>query len=92
MLEIYNLVLIGLGENRLAAIDDDSEPRRKLDAVYDNVLAQITVGGPEKGWKFAKIKNVNVNIDSSTVTALADYYGTVADTVLVTTFAVHNLI
>lgn len=91
-LEIYNLVLVGLGGDRLATITDDAEPRRKLDAIYDNVLAQLIISGPEKGWKFCKVKNVNVNIESSTVTAFADYSGTVTGTVKVTTFAVHNLI
>ena len=92
ILEIYNLVLVGLGGDRLATITDDSEPRRKLDAIFDNVLAQLLVSGPEKGWKFNKEKNVNVNIESSTVTAFADYSGTAAGTVLVTTSAAHNLV
>lgn len=91
-LEIYNLVLTGLGEDRLATITDDVEPRRKLDAIYDNVLVQLTVDGPEKGWKFTKVKNVNVNIESFTITAFADYSGTVADTVLVTTSAANTLV
>ena len=91
-LAIYNLTLTKLGEDRLAAVDEDNENRRKLDAVYDDVLGQVTVAGPEKGWKFAKVKSVAVDVESSTISSFADYSGTVADTVLVTTSAVHNLI
>jgi len=91
-LEIYNLALVRLGEDRLAAVDADSEPRRKLDAVYDNVLEQITIAGPQKGWKFAKVKSVIVDVESSTISSIADYSATVADTVLVTTSSAHNLL
>lgn len=90
ILEIYNLTLVRLGADRLAKIDDDSEPRRKLDAIYDNILEQVTVAGPQKGWKFAKVK-LPVSVDSTSITAFADYSGTVAGTVLVTA-ASHNLV
>lgn len=92
ILEIYNMALVKLGEDRLAAVDADSEPRRKLDAIYDNVLEQITVAGPEKGWKFAKVKSVAVDVESSTISSFADYSGTVSGTVLVTTSSDHNLL
>lgn len=72
ILEIYNLVLVRLGEDRLAAIDDDSEPRRKLDAIYDNVLLQVTVAGPEKGWKFTKIE-LPVSLRTVSITRFFDY-------------------
>lgn len=91
ILEIYNLTLVRLGEERLAAIDANSDLRRKLDAIYDNVLEQVTVGGPEKGWKFTK-KRLPVDVDSSTITSFADYSGTVSGTVLATTSSVHNLV
>jgi hypothetical protein len=92
ILEIYNLALTRLGEDRLAAITDDNENRHKLDAIYDSVLEQVTVAGPEKGWKFAKVKSVNVNVESSTISSIADYSGTVSGTILVTTSSVHNLV
>lgn len=92
VLEIYNLTLVRLGEDRLETMTDDSEPLRKLDAIYDNVLEQVTVGGPEKGWKFAKVKSVAVDVESSTISSFADYSGTVAGTVLVTTSTAHNLV
>lgn len=91
-LTIYNLALLRLGEDRLAAITDDSEPRRKLDAIYDDVLEQVTLAGPEKGWKFAKEKSVVVDVESSTILSFADYSGTVSGTVLATTSSAHNLI
>jgi len=90
ILEIYNLALVRLGEDRLVAIDADSEPRRKLDAIYDNVLEQVTVAGPQKGWKFAKTK-LPVSIDSTTITAFADYDDMFTGTVLVTA-ASHGLV
>jgi len=90
ILEIYNLALVRLGEGRLATIEDDSEPRRKLDAIYDNILEQVTVAGPQKGWKFAKVE-LPVSVDSTTITVFADYSGTVTGTVLVTA-ASHGLI
>ena len=92
ILEIYNLALVKLGAKRLATVTDNTEPRRKLDAVYDNILAQKLEKGPRYGWKFTKEPNVNINIEESTVTAFADYSGTVAGTVKVTTSAAHNLV
>lgn len=91
ILEIYNLTLVRLGENRLATITDDSEPRRKLDAIYDNVLEQVTVAGPLKGWKFAKTK-LPVSIDSTDISVFANYSGTIAGTVVVVCTADHNLV
>lgn len=91
ILEIYNLTLGRLGEDRLATITDDSEPRRKLDAIYDNVLEQVTVAGPEKGWKFTKIEP-SVDIDSIGINGIINYDAFVSGTVIFTTSAEHTLV
>jgi len=89
---IYNFALVGMGQDRLASDTADDENRRKLDAIYDDVLDQLIVDGPEKGWKFAKVKSVAIDVESSTISSFADYSGTVSGTVLVTTSSAHNLI
>jgi len=90
ILEIYNLALVRLGEDRLATIEDDSEPRRKLDAIYDNILEQVTVAGPQKGWKFAKVE-LPVSVDSASITFIHDYESEVSGTILIVS-AAHGLI
>ena len=79
-LQIYNLALSRLGDDRLASITEDSDNRRKLDAIYDQILEELTSVGPEKGWKFASITTA-VDVDSTAITAFADYSGTVSGTV-----------
>lgn len=88
-LEIYNLALTRLGANRLDSVDEDSDDRRKLDAVYDQILKELTSQGPQQGWKFATTRTSG-NINQSTITAFADYSGTVSGTVSCTATA-HGL-
>ena len=91
-LRIYNLALSRLGERRLTALDDNDENRRKLDNVYDDVLGQIITSGPEKGWKFTKVKNVGIDRESSSIASFTDYSSIVAEKVLVTTSEINSLI
>jgi hypothetical protein len=88
-LAIYNLALTRLGANRLAAVDEDSDNRRKLDAVYDQILEELTAQGPQQGWKFATTRTA-VDVEETTITAFADYSGTVTGAVSCTA-AGHNL-
>ncbi len=88
-LEIFNLALTRLGQNRLdpGEVNDDS---RKLDAIYPQVLQELTAQGPLLGWKFATI-TIAVNVDSKAITAFADYSGTETGTVSCTA-AEHGLV
>ena len=79
-LEIYNLALTRLGANRLDSLTEDSDDRRKLDAVYAQILEELTSQGPQQGWKFATIRTT-VDVSSTAITAFADYSSTVSGTV-----------
>ncbi len=87
-LVIYNSTLTRLGQNRLedGATNDNS---RALDAIYPQILDEVTAKGPEDGWKFATTRTA-VDVESTTITAFADYSSTVSGTVSCTA-AGHNL-
>ena len=88
-LQIYNLTLTRLGANRLDSITEDSDDRRKLDAMYPQILEELTAQGPQLGWKFATTRTA-VDVSSTAITAFADYSGTVSGTVSCTA-AEHGL-
>ncbi len=77
-LAIYNLTLTRLGQDRLES-GQTNDNSRKLDAIYPQQLEELTSQGPEKGWKFATIITA-VDVSSVTITAFADYSGTVTGT------------
>ena len=79
-----------LGQDRLNLITQDSDVGRTLDAIYDQILEELTAAGPQKGWKFAR-RRERIGVDSHTITIFADYSGTVADTVLCTAVS-HGLV
>jgi hypothetical protein len=91
-LGIYNLALSKIGQERIATLNEDSENRRKLDNVYDEILGQLLTSGPELGWKFTKKMNIGVDREFAAITAFANYASIVTGTVLVTTRTSHNLI
>ncbi len=88
-LEIYNLTLTRLGQNRLDS-GEENDNSRKLDAIYPQTLEEVTSQGPELGWKFATI-TIAVDVDSTAITAFADYSSTVTGTVSCTA-ADHGLV
>ena len=59
--------------------------------IYSQALAELTAEGPELGWKFATRRYNCVADDSTAVTVIADYSGTVAGTIKVTA-AAHTLV
>ncbi len=87
-LEIYNLTLTRLGAERLDE-GETNDNSRALDAIYPQILDEVTAKGPEDGWKFATIRTA-VDVESTTITAFADYSSTVSGTVSCTA-AGHNL-
>lgn len=79
-LQILNRALIRLGEDRLRSTTDDVDTARKIMAIYDSVLETVTAEGPLLGWKFARRRNT-ISVDSTDITAFADYSGTATGTV-----------
>ena len=77
-LAIYNFTLTRLGQNRLED-GETNDNSRALDAIYDQILDEVTAKGPEDGWKFATIRTA-VDVAETTITAFADYSSTVAGT------------
>lgn len=71
-LAIYNNALVRLGQDRLDSITQDSDHRRTLDAIYDQILEEVTAAGPEKGWKFARRTYHGIDDDLATITAIAN--------------------
>jgi hypothetical protein len=71
-LTIYNHALVRIGEDRLATITDDNDHRRQLDAIYPQVLEEVTVNGPEGGWKFATRTYHGIDRESFTITSIAE--------------------
>ena len=61
-----------LGQDRLNTVDQDDDTRRKLDAIYDQVLEEVTAAGPEKGWKFARRTGHGIDDDSVSITSIAN--------------------
>ena len=91
-LQTYNSALTRLAEDRLVALTDDNENRRKLDAVWDNTYGTLLEDGPEDGWKFARRSNIAVDRESTSITAFADYSTIVTGEVKVTTKTSHGLV
>ena len=85
-LTIYNHALVRLGQDRLNAIDQDSDTRRTLDAIYDQVLEELTAGGPELGWKFAT-RTVASAVNSQTIVLITNSGETVGDITVATNVA-----
>lgn len=90
--QIANAALLRLGEAVLTDIDaDGTNPANVFNAIYEVVVAEALEAGPEKGWKFARWRASSIDVDSTSVTAFADYSGTATGTVLATSTA-HGLV
>jgi len=85
--QIYNLALLRLGEDALTATTDDTTPADRCNTVYPLALAETLNMGPEKGWRFARWRISSVDLDEKSITAFADYSGTVSGTVSATATA-----
>ena len=64
--------MVRLGQDRLDSITQDSDVRRTLDAIYSQVLEEVTTAGPEKGWKFARRRYHGIDDDIATITSIAN--------------------
>lgn len=60
-LDIYNSVLIELGERKITSLSENREPRRVLDDVYDATVAECLEAGD---WNFG-LRSVKIASDSS---------------------------
>ncbi len=90
--QIANMAMTRLGEAVFTDVDSDgTNPADVVNAIWDIVNEEMLNAGPEEGWKFARWRISSVDVDSSAITAFADYSGTVTGTVLATS-ATHDLI
>ena len=90
--DISNLALVRLGEDTLTDVDaDDKTTADEINAIWTPTLEDTLNIGPEKGWRFARWRINSVDVDSTSITAVADYSSTVSGTVLVTA-AAHGLL
>ena len=87
-LQIYNMTIANMGEELLTAVAADAtgtDPNTLLNVFWDGgEVDTILEMGPEEGWRFARRTFNCMGVDSSSITAFADYSGTVAGTVLAT--------
>ena len=63
-LELYNDALIEIGERTLSSLSENREPRRVLDAVYSNVVAECLEAGQ---WTFA-VRTIQIDADPNLTT------------------------
>lgn len=92
-LQIINMALTRIGEGNISSTEltnTSTETAVKADLFWQQAVDELLVEGPERGWKFAR-KRPNVDVESTSITAFADYSGTVSGTTSVTA-ASHNLI
>ncbi len=90
--QIGNLAMVRIGEALFVDVDaDGTTAADEFNAIWQPILEETLGIGPEKGWGFAKWETSDVNVDNTSITAFADYSGTVAGTVLVTS-AAHGLV
>ncbi len=83
--QIANKAMIDLGEALFTDVDTDgTNPADIFNAAWDIALPEMLEEGPEKGWKFAQETFNCILRQTSSITAFADYSGTVAGTVLAT--------
>ncbi len=84
--------MLRLGEAILTDVDaDGTNPANVFNAIYEIVVAEALEAGPELGWKFARWRASSIDVDSTSITAFADYSGTVTGTVKATSTA-HGLV
>lgn len=89
---IANAAMLRLGEAQFTDVDaDGTNPADVFNAIYEIVVAEALENGPELGWKFARWRASSIDVDSTSITAFADYSGTVSGTVLATSTA-HGLV
>ena len=67
---------------------DGTNPANVFNAIYEIVVAEALEKGPEKGWKFARWRASNIDVDSTSITAFA----TATSTTTTVTSAAHGLV
>lgn len=83
--QIANMTMTRMGEALFTDVDSDgTNPANVFNAIWPIVIGESLNIGPELGWKFARRVSNCVQRQSSSITAFADYSGTVAGTVLAT--------
>jgi hypothetical protein len=65
--QIINMALTKLGEQTISNIGQDTPTATKVRAVYDQILDEVLLNGPEKGWKFIK-EEVGISVDATSPT------------------------
>ena len=90
--QIANRTAVRIGAALFVDVDSDgTATANQFNAIWDSVVENALEIGPEKGWRFAKHSTSDVAVNSTAITAFADYSGTVTGTVLVTSVA-HGLL
>lgn len=89
--QLCNLALLRMGQELIDDIDGTDSVEVKCNTAYDQTRDETLVEGPKYGWKFAVRVYHGVDRDSTSITAFADYSGTVAGTTSVTSTA-HGLL
>lgn len=88
---IANLALLRMGQSTIDSIDGTDTLSVKVNTLYDQTRDELLTAGPELGWKFARRRYNGIDRDSTSITAFADYSGTVSGTTSVTS-ASHGLV
>ena len=83
---ICNLALLKMGQNLIDDIAGSDVLEEKCNLIYTQTLEEVTVIGPEKGWKFAKRRN-RMSVESITITAF-----TLASATTTTVTGTHALV
>ena len=87
--EIANQAMVRIGEALFTDVDTaGTTPADEINAIWDEVLADVMDMGPEKGWRFGRRTFHGIDRDSIAITALAEL---VADTTTTVT-GTHTLI
>lgn len=90
--EIINMALVRCKEKRIDSESDNNHRANTANAVYTQTRDEAqAINPPEHGWRFCRKRYQQVDLDSHTISAFADYSGTVSGAVLCTTATSHNL-
>jgi hypothetical protein len=79
--EIANLAMLRIGEQAFTDVDSDgTTSANEVNAIWTPVLEDTLTTGPEKGYKFSQWETSEVDVDNTSISAFADYSGTVSGT------------
>ena len=90
--QIANQMCVRIGEKIFTDVDaDGTTAADEVNAIWEPVLEDVLTTGPEKGYSFSQWETSDIDVNNTPITVFADYSGTVAGTVLVTS-ASHGLL